>query len=128
MKKYITLEQYNVLGWEQKLKIQNIFSIKPSAQREMVNNKVKFDGIISIDLEVIDIGNMIEQLGDNWSEGIKDWGIDNLCDQLWERILVMIEMKEDTPISEDKEEIKDEIKEESKEEKKPKKTPFNEKD
>ncbi len=87
MKQYITQEQYNVLRWEQKLKIQKLFKINPSAQREMVNNEVKFDGVVAYDLEVINIGNMIEALGDTWDSYIKSYKVDNLCDQLWDAII-----------------------------------------
>lgn len=105
------MEQYNILEWDKKLKIQKIFSIKPSAQREMVNNKMKFDGVILQDLEAVNIGNMIEALGDNWNKGVIDWDIQNLCDQLWE--LLRVKISEETKIEREykKEDIKVEEKE-----------------
>ena len=59
---------------------------------------MKTDGIAPDDLKVVNIGMMIEVLEYSWAEGIKDWGSENLCDQLWEAVLNKI--KDDNSIKE----------------------------
>ena len=93
MKQHISYEQFNTLPWSIKNKLRIIFQIKSTHEKVIVNNALKTDGIIPEDLVVINIGALIEALGDNWHEKMEDWGVDNLCDQLFDAVLAKIKDK-----------------------------------
>ena len=90
MKQYISHKQYTDLGGVTRSKILNIFKVKPTLDREIINNEMTFDGITQDDLVVINIGAMIEYLGDSWFKRISDLTTGKLCDNLWEEVLIRI--------------------------------------
>ena len=90
MKQYISHKQYTDLGGVTRSKILNVFKVKPTLDREIINNEMTFDGITQDDLVVINIGAMIQYLGDSWFKRISDLTTEKLCDNLWEEVLIRI--------------------------------------
>lgn len=88
MKQYISHKQYTDLDGVTRSKVLSVFKVKPTLKKEIVNNEMKFDGITQDDLALINIGAMIEYLGDSWFKSISDLTTEKLCDNLWKEVMI----------------------------------------
>ena len=99
-KQYIKYNQYRDLDLAQKNKVKIIFQIKSTNKPQMINNAIINDGIMPDDLKVVNVGMMIECLGDAYKSFLTD-NHEKLCDSLWEGILIAVNgesnVQEDKP-------------------------------
>ena len=107
MKQCTSLDQWIALSMEERAIIIKKFNIQKSGGMEVADGQVVSDGVTIKDLMVINIGSIIEFLGDKNMTAILesfDVGVEHLFDKLWKVVLKVALDKEELKKKEVKEE------------------------
>lgn len=105
MKQSISLDQWIALSMQERGTIIQKFSIIKSGGMETVDGQVVSDGITIRDLMIINVGSMIEYLGDKNMKDILesfDAGVEYATDKLWKVVLKVALGKEEPKKIEDR--------------------------
>lgn len=125
MKQCSSLDQWINLSTAERSIIMQKFNIQKSGGMEVADGQIVSDGVTIKDLMAINVGSMIEFLGDKHMKDILeafDAGVEHLFDNLWKIVLKdALRREEPKKLEEEKPEAPKEEKSEVKVEEPPKK-------